>query len=1110
MASLAPPSGAAVSSVALAYESSTGDMLLAAGSGAAVVLWRLAAAAPPHVQRIPVYAQWALDSTLSVGADVHSVSLSTGDGMRVAVGTSRGVAVYEKSRMSWHLAWRTGCVCADRSPRGILCVRWSPDAQLLAALPATDTRVAIWDSAFRLVGRLNHTRPVHTIVWRRPSDKDSHMHALITITTDGVARVFAAPQDAALRQVAAVDAAVEGDSPTCRTLSTVYIDTLSARAACRGDLLAAAQQEQNAAAGVGTIDKDDAQRVRRIEQLLHTPDFFLSVLADASLVVHAVGALDTATPTLAKTQVLLRIPMCLSQDAAATRMHLELLPLPPSAHPWGALVHAQSLSGAHGSLALAPGYLFDGDLRGVVVRHAGARLLCAAHAAPVVSLSTRGARTCSLSSDGHVILWSDSLASLQSVTVRGAVAVCVTAAGFAVATADVLIEYSAGESVSETARRPLRGEVLALGGAQPVVVTTRGIYAAAAQECAVDAACVAPDGRVYTVHDGVLSERCGRSWRVTASLACGHAARLIAHNRCVAAAADGRVRVWDMARCEFSSPLMYDGAADGPLCWAADGRVLAVGVGADIDLYTRAGASLVYAARVGVHGTRSISHLAAVGASLVVASGCSLAVHALSSPPAPSLPLDDAVQLRNMLQLGMVDAADATLRVLMCTGDADARVAADAVPLETLLSRDATARMSGADADRIRALFAESPERLRAAEAVWDVQRASLDDCARRCLAAMRAAPGSGCTLWGAFSAVPEALVSAAQLQHERFTWEAACATGAVYWAPPSQLAELLEQAARAAFADEEPDVVLATLLYLVIGRIDTVRAVWRRAIGHPERQKMTTFLANDFGAERWRVAAQKNAFALISQRRFAFAAAFFVLGGAAAEAANLSVRQMDNVPLAVAIARMDGAVLPRLLADHVMPAAVQRADRWLACWVLRALGRERDIAKMITAPLASLASDASFEFRCEPLAQDVQDPSLAPLLEHALAQGWSSLGDVEARFVLFMQRQLAAQGALWLTRVSVSRPRARARVALCARAGCAGACAVAARRRARKDWLAACERARASTGAEHPGIRHGCIRPVGLCMSYSTHGPNRVYLQILPGRSEFRYYLPP
>ena len=130
--------------------------------------------------------------------------------------------------------------------------------------------------------------------------------------------------------------------------------------------------------------------MRRIEQLLHTPDFFLSVLADASLVVHAVGALDTATPTLAKTQVLLRIPMCLSQDAAATRMHLELLPLPPSAHAWGALVHAQSLSGAHGSLALAPGYLFDGDLRGVVVRHAGARLLCAAHAAPVVSLSTRG------------------------------------------------------------------------------------------------------------------------------------------------------------------------------------------------------------------------------------------------------------------------------------------------------------------------------------------------------------------------------------------------------------------------------------------------------------------------------------------------------------------------------------------------------------------------------------------------------------------------------------------------------------------------------------------------------------------------------------------------
>jgi hypothetical protein len=41
----------------------------------------------------------------------------------------------------------------------------------------------------------------------------------------------------------------------------------------------------------------------------------------------------------------------------------------------------------------------------------------------------------------------------------------------------------------------------------------------------------------------------------------------------------------------------------------------------------------------------------------------------------------------------------------------------------------------------------------------------------------------------------------------------------------------------------------------------------------------LVTFLSNDFEQERWRTAASKNAFVLLSKQRYNLAAAFFLLG---------------------------------------------------------------------------------------------------------------------------------------------------------------------------------------------------------------------------------------
>ena len=63
--------------------------------------------------------------------------------------------------------------------------------------------------------------------------------------------------------------------------------------------------------------------------------------------------------------------------------------------------------------------------------------------------------------------------------------------------------------------------------------------------------------------------------------------------------------------------------------------------------------------------------------------------------------------------------------------------------------------------------------------------------------------------------------------------------------------------------------------------------------------------LKNNFNSDRWRVAAQKNAYALLSKRRPMYAAAFFLLAGSTKDCVQLLVDKLDRFSLAVAIARV-------------------------------------------------------------------------------------------------------------------------------------------------------------------------------------------------------------
>lgn len=78
------------------------------------------------------------------------------------------------------------------------------------------------------------------------------------------------------------------------------------------------------------------------------------------------------------------------------------------------------------------------------------------------------------------------------------------------------------------------------------------------------------------------------------------------------------------------------------------------------------------------------------------------------------------------------------------------------------------------------------------------------------------------------------------------------------------------------------------------------------------------------------------------------FAAAFFLLGNSLKDAVNVCIRQLDDLQLAIVLARTyegdNGPVLRALLEETVLPLAFRDGQRWLATWALWMLGR-RDLA---------------------------------------------------------------------------------------------------------------------------------------------------------------------
>jgi hypothetical protein len=156
------------------------------------------------------------------------------------------------------------------------------------------------------------------------------------------------------------------------------------------------------------------------------------------------------------------------------------------------------------------------------------------------------------------------------------------------------------------------------------------------------------------------------------------------------------------------------------------------------------------------------------------------------------------------------------------------------------------------------------------------------------------------------------------------------------------------------------------SLFYVALRKKNVLAGLWRSAGWHKEQSAMIKFLSNNFQESRWKTAASKNAYALLAKQRYGtrsnhsltrveYAAAFFLLADSLKDAVSVCIRNLNDLQLAIALARVyegdDGPTLKQIINNNVLPQAVQEGDRWLASWGFWMLG---DRGKSVQALIVS------------------------------------------------------------------------------------------------------------------------------------------------------------
>lgn len=186
-------------------------------------------------------------------------------------------------------------------------------------------------------------------------------------------------------------------------------------------------------------------------------------------------------------------------------------------------------------------------------------------------------------------------------------------------------------------------------------------------------------------------------------------------------------------------------------------------------------------------------------------------------------------------------------------------------------------------------------------------------------------------------------------LKLETLSWELLRKAGVPYWVDHSMLVEITENLARQIYSTTR-DPVLTSLYYLALRKKTVLQGLWRVAVGHPEQQKTVKLLNHDYTEPARKTTALKNAYALLSKRRYEYAAALFLLGDSVENACGVIVRHMKDPALAVLVARVysgdNGDGMVSLVEKHLLPGSEETNDRWTAAWAYHIIGQKEEAVK--------------------------------------------------------------------------------------------------------------------------------------------------------------------